>query len=209
MMRYRILASIATVIAMSCTGCGEDEPPRGAAAMNGACDGVLDGEVVKQAKRSNDFSRIYNSSASEESHAAASKTMLTEDHVVYVCRLVVDDGSKSGNDALWIRFTPGLDPLFPGEQDRSYGFFDAYKLGSGMQATNKSRSTDIFFPCVRNEQSAPLSVTGTLFNDLNISTEVRFRTLFNSAAKMAHFLKCTNTIKFPPPEAMKPLPKNY
>lgn len=197
---------ITPLILLCCVGCGEDEPPRGAAAVKDACEGILDEATVKEAAKNDKFHRTYNATGSGESHAAAAKTIVDEDHSAYVCRLAVADAAKTGDDALWVKFTPNLGHLFPEEETRSHGYFKAYKLGPGLQAAIKSTGTDVYFPCNQANRSVPISVTGTLYSDMDLSIESRFRVIFRSATKMVHLLKCTNDIGFPSPDTMKPLP---
>ncbi|MGW7260986.1 hypothetical protein [Streptomyces sp. NPDC054834] len=206
MSRYRVVTLGATLILLACAGCGEDKPPRGADALKNACGGILDSATVKEAQESDNFSRAYDVSTSKESHASAAKTLLDDNHAAYVCRIAIDDAPASGDDALWIKFTPGLDSLFPEEENRSFSSYKAYKLGSGIQATTESGSADVYFPCKSQDEDAPLPVTGSLYNDLDLSVEARFRTLFRSSLKMAKALKCNNKIRFPSPEKMRPLP---
>jgi hypothetical protein len=204
--RYRVATLGAALILLACAGCGEDKPPHGADALKSACGGVLDSAMIKEAQKSDNFSRAYDVSKSKESHASAAKTVLDDHRAAYVCRIAIDDAPASGDDALWIKFTPGLDSLFPEEENRSFSSYKAYKLGSGMQATTESGSVDVYFPCKLKDENTPLSVTGSLYNDLDLSVETRFRTLFRSSLKMAKLLKCDNKISFPSPEAMRPLP---
>lgn len=205
-MRYRMPALIAALTILPCVGCTEDESPRGAVAMKESCEGILDETAVKEAAKKDKFERIYEVTAPEESHAAAAEAVSAEDHAAYVCRLAFADAADTSDDALWLRFTPNLSRLFPEGENRSRGYFKAYKLNSGMQAAIRSTSTDIYFFCDRKDQRTPFSVTGTLYNDLNLSTKTRFAVIFRSAVKLIHSLKCTNEIKFPSPNTMKPLP---
>lgn len=203
--RYHILTFGLTLVALACTSCGE-ETPHGAAAMEKACDGVLDAATIKEAKGSTLFERVYDDTASGDSPGSAAKALLSDDRAAYVCQLAFADMPDSGKDALWIKFTPGEAPLFPEKENRSFGSYKAYKLGSGMQGTTESGRGDVYFLCHPQEGDAPLSVTASLYNDLEFSTETRFRILFQSSKKMASLLNCKNEIQFPSPETLRPLP---
>jgi len=204
--RYRVATLGGALLVLASAGCGKEKPPHGAAALKKACGGILDSAAIKEAQDSDKFSRAYDESASDESHASAAKILLAEDHAAYVCRITIDDAPASGDDGLWIKFTPGEESLFPEEENRSFSSYKAYKLGSGMQATSEAGSGDVFFPCKLKDQDTPMFLTGTLYNDLDLSVKTRFRILFRSSLKMANLLKCENTISFPSPETMKPLP---
>ncbi|MGW0992902.1 hypothetical protein [Streptomyces sp. NPDC002520] len=206
MSRFRVDILGTALLVIACTGCGENKPLQGAAGLKKACGGILDSAAVKEAKTSEKFSRAYDASTSQESPTAAAKILLAEDHAAYACKIAVDDAPASGSAGLWIKFTPGLESLFPEEENRSFSSYKAYKLGSGMQATTESGSADVYFPCKLRDQDTPLSVTGSLYNDLDLSVKTRFRTLFRSSLHMAKLLKCENKISFPSPEEMKPLP---
>ncbi|WP_344608418.1 hypothetical protein [Streptomyces glaucus] len=161
--------------------------------------------MIKEASRSEDFDRIYDASNSEDSHASAAKTLLMEDRVAYVCEVAIEDAPPSGDKALYIKYTPGQPRLFPEEDKHSYSSYKAYDLGPGMQATIEAGRGDVRFPCNIKDRDS-VSVTGTIYNDLDLSRETRFRILFRSSLKMAKLLKCGNEIKFPASETMKPLP---
>ncbi|MEU5595980.1 hypothetical protein [Streptomyces sp. NPDC020298] len=206
MNRYRVATFATALLLLSCAACGDDKPPRGADALKKACGGILDSAEIKEAQKSDSFDRLYDASASGESHASAAKTLLDDDHAAYACRIAIADAPASGDGGLSIKFTPGLDNLFPEQENHSYSSYKAYKLGSGMQATTESGSADLYFPCRLKGQETPISVTGSLYNSLDLSVEIRFRILFRSTLKMVSLLKCENGIKFPAPETMQPLP---
>ncbi|GHA13961.1 hypothetical protein ACFOOM_32875 [Streptomyces echinoruber] len=206
MNRYGIATLGAALLLLSCTGCVDQKPPHGTAALKKACGGILDPTAIKEAQESDNFSRAYDKSTASDSYTAAAKTLLAEDHAAYVCRIAIDDAPPSGADGLWIKFTPGQGSLFSEGQNRSYSSYKAYNLGSGMQATSESGSGDVLFLCKLKDRNTPLSVTGSLYNNLDLSVRTRFRVLFRSSLKMVKLLKCKNEINFPSPESMKPLP---
>lgn len=164
--------------------------------------------MIKEAQKSEKFSHVYDATTSGKSHTSAVKTLLTEDHAAYVCQIAIDDDPTPGSGALSIKFTPGEGRLFSEEQTHSMSSYKAYKLGSGIQATIEAESADVYFPCNLKTEDTPLSVTGNIYNDLDLSVQTRFRTLFRSSIKMAKLLKCENKISFPSPTEMKPLPLN-
>ncbi|MFF4549150.1 hypothetical protein [Streptomyces sp. NPDC001435] len=206
MRRYQIAILPAALIVIACAGCGDDKPPHGSAALKEACGAVLDSTTIKEAQRSENFSRLYDATASADSHSSAAKTLLTKDHAAYVCQIALDDDPTPGSAGLSIKFTPGQGRLFSEEQKYSMTSYKAYKLGSGMQATTEAGSADVYFPCKLEDEDTPLYVTGNIYNDLDLSVQSRFRVLFRSSLKMAKLLKCENKISFPSTESMKPLP---
>ncbi|MGW2702670.1 hypothetical protein [Streptomyces sp. NPDC001340] len=205
MTRYRLVPVGVALLVFACAACGDQKPPHGADALKEACDGILDSAVIKEARASEKFSRLYDNSKSQ-SHAAAAKTLLDDERAAYVCRVGVEGAPASEADGLSIKFTPGLESLFPEGENRSFSSYKAYKLGADMQATTEAGSADVYFPCKLQGEGAPVSVTGSLYNDLDLSVEARLKVLFRSSLKMAKLLKCKNTISFPSPEVMKPLP---
>ncbi|MGC4994892.1 hypothetical protein [Streptomyces sp. DT195] len=199
-----VTLAVALLILVS-TGCGDEGSPRGAEALKTACSGIIDSSTINEARKSADFDDLHVASSSV-SHASAAKTLLAQDHAAYTCRISRSDSPESRSDALWIKFTPGLDRLFPEEQDQSYTSYRAYKLGNGMQATMEAGSADVYFICQARNGDPGFSVTGSLYSTLELSPESRFRALFHSSRKMTKLLKCENEIKFPDPVTMKYLP---
>ncbi|MFG3122008.1 hypothetical protein ACGFYO_08395 [Streptomyces sp. NPDC048201] len=187
------------------TGCGKEGSPHGAEALKTACGDIIDSRTINEARKSADFDDLHVASSSV-SHASAAKTLLSQDHAAYTCRISRSDSPESRSDALWVKFTPGLNRLFPEEQDQSYTSYRAYKLGNGMQATMEAGSADVYFMCQAQNGDPDLSVTGSFYTTLELSTESRFRTLFSSSRKMVQLLKCENEIEFPDPAKMKYLP---
>ncbi|MET8690934.1 hypothetical protein ACFTT0_25025 [Streptomyces bauhiniae] len=161
--------------------------------------------MIDEARTSSDFDDLHVA-AKSTSHASAAKTLLDEDHAAYACRISRSDSSDSRSDALYIKFTPGLNSLFPEEQEQSYSSHRAYKLGNGMQATMEAGSADVYYPCKVKGTDSPFSVTGSFYSTLDLRPETRFRTLFRSSQEMSKLLNCENDIKFPDPATMKYLP---
>ncbi|WP_158709365.1 MULTISPECIES: hypothetical protein [unclassified Streptomyces] len=205
MIQHRALLAGGMLVLLACTGCGGDESAHGGDALKHACDGVLDSAAIKEASKSDKFSRLHDVSKSE-SHASAAKTLIKEDHAAFVCDIGIDDAPPGGNHGLSIKFAPNVGHLFSEEENKSYSSYKAYKLGGGSQATIESGSADVYFTCKRSDTTDPMTVTGTLVNDLDLSEEARLRIIFRSSLKMVKLLKCANAIKFPAPETMKPLP---
>ncbi|MGA5324075.1 hypothetical protein ACPCIU_26980 [Streptomyces seoulensis] len=204
MKRLRVAIGVALTL-LTIAGCGADSSPRGADALKTACDGIIDSSTISEARSSSEFDDLHVAPGSA-SHASAAKTLLNEDHAAYACRISRSDSPESRSDALYIKFTPGLNSLFPKDQEQSYSTYKAYRLGGGMQATTEAGSADIYYPCQAKGKESPLSVTGSFYSTLDLGTETRFRTLFRSAREMSKLLKCENEIKFPDPAQMKSLP---
>jgi hypothetical protein len=205
MSQHRTLLVGGLFVLLTCTGCGGDESAHGGDALKHACDGVLDSAAIKEASKSDKFSRLHDVSKSE-SHASAAKTLIKDNHAAFVCDIAIDDAPPGGDHGLSIAFTPNVGHLFSEEENKSYSSYKAYKLGEGSQATIESGSADVYFTCKRSDTADPMTVTGTLINDLDLSEETRLRVLFRSSMEMVKLLKCTNTLKFPAPETIKPLP---
>ncbi|MGW5048897.1 hypothetical protein [Streptomyces griseoluteus] len=190
---------------LTSAGCGADSSPHGADALKTACDGIIDADAIDEARVSSDFDDLHVA-AKSTSHASAAKTLLDEDHAAYACRISRSDSPESRSDALYIKFTPGLNSLFPKDQQQSYSTYRAYKLGNGIQATMEAGSADVYYLCKTKGRDSSLSVTGSFYSTLDLRPETRFRTLFRSSQKMSKLLKCENDIKFPDPATMKYLP---
>ncbi|NEB91829.1 hypothetical protein [Streptomyces bauhiniae] len=205
MKRLRVATLGVAFTLLTSAGCSADSSPHGADAMKTACDGIIDSGAINEARTSSDFDDLHVASDST-SHASAAKTILSEDHAAYACRISRNDSTEPKSDALYIKYTPGLNRLFPADQAQSYSSYRAYKLGSGMQATMEAGGADIYYPCHTKGKDAPFSVTGSFYSTLDLLPETRFRTLFRSTEEMSKLLKCENSIKFPDPEKMKSLP---
>ncbi|WP_030816825.1 hypothetical protein [Streptomyces sp. NRRL F-2799] len=205
MKRLRLATLGVALTLLTSAGCGTDSAPHGADALKTACDGIIDSGTIDEARTSSDFDDLHAASTST-SHASAAKTLLDEDRAAYACRISRSDSSESRSDALYIKFTPGLNRLFPEDQKQSYSSYRAYKLGSGVQATMEAGSADVYYPCNAKGKDSPFSVTGSFYSTLDLRPETRFRTLFRSSQKMSKLLKCENDIKFPDPATMKYLP---
>ncbi|MEU6387507.1 hypothetical protein ABZ847_28565 [Streptomyces bauhiniae] len=194
------------LVALACAGCGGGEAqPQGEMALKTACEGVFDPGTINEARKSEDFDSLHIASG-PRSHAAAAKSLTEKRHSAYVCLLDDQDSSTSEGGALSIKFSPDQGRLFPEDETRSYGAFKVYKLTNGMQATTESGGADVYFPCDLPDRSRPLYVTGYFQSDLDLSTQARFRMLFQSSRKMVAILKCENDIKFPAPATMNSLP---
>ncbi|MFJ3664715.1 hypothetical protein ACIPPM_30170 [Streptomyces sp. NPDC090119] len=187
-----------------CAGCGGTKP-HGEAALKSACEGVFDTKTITEARKGENFDDLHVADGAR-SHASAVKTMLDEDHAAYACIIDDKDSSKSDAGALSIKFIPGLGPLFSPNETQSYGGYRASKLDNGMQAGAEPNTVSVYFQCKTKDRMRPLSVTGTLYSDVYMDFEVRFRPLFRSSLKVAKLLKCENDIKFPDPAKMKYLP---
>ncbi|MFF0712650.1 hypothetical protein ACWEVM_30535 [Streptomyces bauhiniae] len=194
------------LVALACTGCGGgDAKPHGEAALKSACEGVFDPGTINEARKSEDFDGLHVASGAR-SHAAAAKSLTEKRHAAYVCLLDDQDSSTSESGALSIKFSPNQGRLFPEDETRSYSSFKAYKLGNGMQAITESGGADVYFRCDLSDRLRPLYVTGAFQSDLELSSQAKFRTLFQSSRKMVALLKCDNRINFPDPATMKYLP---
>ncbi|MGA5650040.1 hypothetical protein ACPCI1_00090 [Streptomyces seoulensis] len=194
------------LVTLACAGCGGgDAKPQGEEALKTACEGVLDPGTINEARKSEDFDSLHVASG-PRSHAAAVKSLTDEGHSAYVCLLDDQNSSTSEAGALSIKFSPDQGRLFPEDETRSYSAFRAYKLTNGMQAITESGGADVYFPCDLSDRPRPLYVTGSFQSELDLSTQARFRTLFQSSRKMVTLLKCENDIKFPDPATMNSLP---
>jgi hypothetical protein len=206
--KHLLLAGVA-VLALTCAGCGDDAPAHGADALKDACGGVLDSAMIKESSNSDKFDRLRDTSKSE-SHESAAKTLLEEDHAAYVCEISIDDAPVGGDRGLSLKYIPDGGHLFPENEKRSFSGYKAYALNDGMQALTESGSASVYFPCEVQDREDPVTVTGELDNSLDLSVNTQFRVLFSSSKRMVKLLKCTNPIKFPAPETMKPFPmKKY
>ncbi|MGW1132991.1 hypothetical protein [Streptomyces griseoluteus] len=206
MTRSGVVALGMALIALACAGCGGGETePHGEAALKKACEGVFDAATINEARKSEDFDSLHVASG-PRSHAAAAKSMTEKRHAAYVCLLDDQNSSKSESGALSITYSPNRGRLFPADQNRSYSAFKAYKLGSGMQAITEYGGADVYFQCELSDRLRPFYVTGSFQSDLDLSSQAKFRTLFQSSRKMVKLLKCENDIKFPDPATMKYLP---
>ncbi|MFJ6908541.1 hypothetical protein [Streptomyces griseoluteus] len=205
MKRFRgAILGIALTLLTS-AGCGADSSPHGADALKTACDGIIDSSAIDEARTSSDFGDLHVA-AKSTSHASAAKTLLDEDHAAYACRISRSGSPESRSDALYVKFTPGLNSLFPEDQEQSYSSYRAYKLGNGIQATMEAGSADVYYLCRTKGRDSSFSVTGSFYSTLDLRAETRFRTLFRSSQKMSELLNCENDIKFPDPATMKYLP---
>ncbi|MER8028049.1 hypothetical protein ABTZ78_03590 [Streptomyces bauhiniae] len=205
MKRLRVAILGVALTLLTSAGCGAESSPHGADALKTACDGIIGSSTIDEARTSSDFDDLHVASTST-SHANAAKTLLDEDHAAYACRISRNDSSESRSDALYIKFTPGLNHLFPEDQEQSYSSYRAYRLGNGMQATMEAGSADVYFSCRAKGKDSPVSVTGSFYSTLDLRPETRFRTLFRSSQEMSKLLKCENKINFPDPATMKYLP---
>jgi hypothetical protein len=205
MMRKRTLLAGGLLLLLTSTGCGGDEQEGGDEVLRKACDGVVDAATIKEASKSERYDRLHDTSDSE-SHAAAAKTLINENHGAFVCDISIKDAPSGGNHGFSIAFTPNTEPLFSEGETRSYSAYKVYKIGGGVQATTESGSADVYFSCERTQAEDPMTVTGTLHNNLDLSPKARFRVLFRSSTKMVKLLGCTNTIALPDPSSMQPLP---
>ncbi|MGW4221837.1 hypothetical protein ACWEG1_00090 [Streptomyces bauhiniae] len=205
MKRLRVATLGVALTLLTSAGCGADSSPHGADALKTACDGIIDSGAINEARTSSDFDDLHVA-AKSTSHASAAKTLLDEDHAAYACRISRSDSPESRSDAVSIKFTPGLNSLFPEDQEQSYSSYTAYKLGNGMQATMEAGSADVYYPCKVKGKDSSFSVTGSFYSTLDLRPETRFRTLFRSSQEMSKLLKCENNIDFPDPATMKYLP---
>ncbi|WP_369193419.1 hypothetical protein [Streptomyces djakartensis] len=195
------------ILAATCVGCGEDGSPHGRAAVEQACDGVVDSAAIREAERNDRFEQLFvKGPASGDSHSKAAQELISTEQAAYACELSIDD-TTGWDKGLSIKFIPGPERLFPERENRSFDSYKAYKLGSGIQATSESGLAAVFFPCQRRDDEQPNYITGTFFNDLDLTVQTQFRVLFRSSAKMIKLLKCENEIQFPAPDAMKALPR--
>ncbi len=206
MTRSGVVALGMALIALACAGCGGgDAEPRGEAALKKACEGVFDAATINEARKSEDFDSLHVAGG-PRSHAAAAKSMTEKRHAAYVCLLDDQNSSKSESGALSITYSPNRGRLFPEDQNQSYSAFKAYKLGNGMQAITEYGGADVYFQCELSDHLRPFYVTGSFQSDLDLSSQAKFRILFQSSRKMVKLLKCENDIKFPDPATMKYLP---
>ncbi|WP_329015781.1 hypothetical protein [Streptomyces sp. NBC_01601] len=205
MSRWGAIALGMALIAVTCTGCGDDTKSHGEAALKDACEGVLGSGLIKEARASEEFDSLHTADG-ERSHAAASKSLTKKGHAAYTCLLDDEDSSTSESGALSIKFSPNRGALFPEDQKQSYSAYKAYRLENGMQAISESGSATVYFECRSPYRTSPFPVTGRFQTDLDLSDQAEFQALFSSSRKMVGLLKCENEIKFPDPATMKYLP---
>ncbi|MFG3194509.1 hypothetical protein ACGFYT_00090 [Streptomyces sp. NPDC048208] len=205
MSRYGAVALGLTLMAVACSGCSGETKPHGEAAVKGACEGVLDSGLIKEARAGDEFNSLHTADG-ERSHAAASKSLTEKGNSAYTCLLDDENSSTSESGALSIKFSPKQGALFPEDQKQSYSAYKAYRINKGMQAISESGSVTIHFECKSPHRMFPLSVTGHFQSDFDLSDQAMFRALFSSSRKMVKLLKCENEIKFPDPAKMKYLP---
>lgn len=210
MMRHRAFAAAGiAIVAAMCVGCGGNEAPHGRAAVEEACDGVIDSAAIAEAERSDRFEQLFaQGAASDDSHSKAAQELMSKNRTAYACELNIDN-TTGWDKGLSIKFTPGPEHLFPENENRSFDSYKAYRLGSGIQATSEAGRVAVFFPCQRQGRADSVHITGTFFNDLDLTVRTQFRVLFRSTTKMIGLLKCKNDIRFPAPQAMKALPQQH
>ncbi|MEU1118308.1 MULTISPECIES: hypothetical protein [unclassified Streptomyces] len=190
--------------------CSDADPaPRGIAALQSSCTGVLAAGPLKEAGRSEKIEKVRVPSGHTKSYSSAARTLLRKQRTAEVCNVPFSDDARlsPGSPALRIQFDTGDAPLFPRNEQRSTSGYTAYGLASGMQATSEAQSSDILFSCTPKGYDSPVEVTGNLYDDLDLSERSRFRTLFRASEKMIRALKCGNKIALPNPDKMRPFPK--
>ncbi|MEV7196113.1 hypothetical protein AB0N81_30570 [Streptomyces sp. NPDC093510] len=196
------IAALILLFPVACTA--DDEPLHGAAALKSACSGVFDAGSIKEAKKSTKIDQVR--ADRQEDYPAAARALVDEKRMVKVCSIPFEGDPADGSSAFRIQFHVGDEPLFPRNEKRSTSGYRAYGLKSGLQATSESGSSDVFFPCTPKGSISSVDVTASLYNDLDLVEQTRFRILFRSTEKMIAALKCKNEVTLPRPESMRPFP---